>query len=344
VHNGQVTQVNSNHELETQGAFNMNQTYTKVVLILLLAAGLTVSAVAQPTANPGKLERLTARTSTGPVNVVTTTNFITDLVEQIGGKNIKVTGLMGPGVDPHLYKATAGDVRALQRAELVFYGGLDLEGKMVELLERIPRAIAVTERIPREQLRKPGTFMPSSMRVDPHVWFNVKLWSQTIGVVRDALSKLDPVNASMYAARATAYSKRLEQLESFVRRETARVPKAQRVLVTAHDAFGYFGDAYGFEVRGVQGMSTVSEAGARDVQALAEFLVSRKIRAVFVESSVPKRTVEAVVAAAQAKGWNVRVGGSLFSDAAGQRGTPEGTYVGMVEANVKTIVTALLGE
>jgi manganese/zinc/iron transport system substrate-binding protein len=182
------------------------------------------------------------------------------------------------------------------------------------------------------------------MRVDPHVWFNVKLWSQTIGVVRDALSKLDPVNASMYAARATAYSKRLEQLESFVRRETARVPKAQRVLVTAHDAFGYFGDAYGFEVRGVQGMSTVSEAGARDVQALAEFLVSRKIRAVFVESSVPKRTIEAVVAAAQAKGWNVRVGGSLFSDAAGQRGTPEGTYVGMVEANVKTIVTALLGE
>jgi manganese/zinc/iron transport system substrate-binding protein len=313
------------------------------LLTTLLTAFLT-TGLAQTSAPPSKLEKLTARTSTGPINIVTTTNFITDLVEQIGGNTVKVTGLMGPGVDPHLYKATAGDVRTLQRAEIVFYGGLDLEGKMVELLDRIPRAITVTERIPREQLRKPTDFMPSSMQVDPHVWFNVKLWSQTISVVRDALSKVDPVNANQYATRATAYSKRLDQLESLVRRETARIPKAQRVLVTAHDAFGYFGDAYGFEVRGVQGMSTVSEAGARDVQALAEFLVSRKIKAVFIETSVPKRTIEAVVAAAQAKGWSVRVGGSLFSDAAGKRGTPEGTYVGMVEANVKTIVTALLGE
>ncbi len=322
----------------------MNQTCARTLLIALLAAGLSVGAVAQPTANLGKLKQLTARTGAGPVNVVTTTNFITDLVEQIGGNNVKVTGLMGPGVDPHLYKATAGDVRTLQRAEIVFYGGLDLEGKMVELLDRIPRAVAVTDRIPREQLRKPSASMPSSMRVDPHVWFNVKLWSQTISLVRDALSKLDPANTSMYADRATAYAKRLEQLEAFVRRETARIPKAQRVLVTAHDAFGYFGDAYGFEVRGVQGLSTVSEAGARDVQELAEFLVSRKIRAVFIETSVPKRTIEAVVAAAKAKGWDVRVGGSLFSDSAGKRGTPEGTYIGMVEANVRTIVTALLGE
>lgn len=280
---------------------------------------------------------------TRPLRVTTTTNFITDLVQQVGGKRVQVTGLMGPGVDPHLYKASAGDVRKLQQADLVLYGGLDLEGKMVELLERNPKAIAVTSRIPAERLLKPAATMPSSMRTDPHVWFDPSLWRFTAEVVRDALSRLDPAGASLYQAQAGAYQKRLDQLDAFARKELSRVPQGQRVLITAHDAFGYFGKRYGFEVRGVQGISTVSEAGTRDIQDLAKFIVERKIKAVFIETSVPQRTIEAVVAAVKARGWQLKIGGSLFSDAAGNPGTPEGTYVGMVEHNVRTIVNGLLG-
>lgn len=291
----------------------------------------------------GKIENLRPLGQDRPVRVVTTTNFITDLAQQVGGGRVQVTGLMGPGVDPHLYKASAGDVRRLAQADVVFYGGLDLEGKMVELLERNPKAIPVTLRIPKERLLKPAATLPSSMRVDPHVWFDVSLWKLTVNVVRDALSKLDPAGASSYAANAASYSQRLDQLDTFAERELSRVPPAQRVLITAHDAFSYFGRRYKVEVRGLQGVSTVAEAGTRDIQELAEFIVRRKIPAIFVETSVPQRTIEAVVAAVKARGFNVKIGGSLFSDSAGSPGTPQGTYVGMVEHNVRTIVAALLG-
>ncbi|HEU4741436.1 MAG TPA: zinc ABC transporter substrate-binding protein [Meiothermus sp.] len=290
-----------------------------------------------------KIENLKPLGQDRPVRVVTTTNFITDLAQQVGGERVQVTGLMGPGVDPHLYKASAGDVRRLARADVVFYGGLDLEGKMVELLERNPKAIAVTLRIPKERLLKPSATLPSSMRVDPHVWFDVSLWKFTVNVVRDALSKLDPAGASAYADNAARYLKRLDQLDAFAERELSRVPPAQRVLITAHDAFSYFGKRYKVEVRGLQGVSTVAEAGTKDIQDLADFIVRRKIPAIFVESSVPQRTIEAVAAAVKARGFSVKIGGSLFSDSAGSPGTPQGTYVGMVEHNVRTIVAALLG-
>ena len=307
-----------------------------LVLGLLLAQGV---ARAQD-----KIENLKPIVQNRPVRVVTTTNFITDLAQQVGGKRVQVTGLMGPGVDPHLYKASAGDVRRLAQADVVFYGGLDLEGKMVELLERNPKAIAVTLRIPKERLLKPSATLPSSMRVDPHVWFDVSLWKLTVTVVRDALSKLDPAGAKSYANNAAHYLERLDQLDAFTEKELSRVPQAQRVLITAHDAFSYFGKRYKVEVRGLQGVSTVAEAGTKDIQDLADFIVRRKIPAIFVETSVPQRTIQAVVAAVKARGFSVKVGGSLFSDSAGSPGTPQGTYVGMVEHNVRTIVGALLGK
>lgn len=309
------------------------------VLLSLLTLGLSPQASAQ---QQDKIAQLLPLQQT-PVQVVTTVNFITDLVQQVGGNRVQVTGLMGAGVDPHLYKASAGDVRRLQQAHLIFYGGLHLEGKMVELLERLPKAIAVTDAIPRERLIRPPGGFQGQYTYDPHVWFDVTLWQLTVDRVRDALSRVDPAGSAYYRASAAAYRQRLTQLDAFIRQQIALVPPQQRVLITAHDAFSYLGRRYGLEVRGLQGISTVSEAGARDVQELAEFIVQRRIRAIFVESSVPRRPIEAVVAAVRARGWSVVIGGQLFSDAAGNPGTPEGTYVGMMEHNIRTIVNGLLG-
>lgn len=309
---------------------------------LLFLTLLMLGFLPQAKAQSDKITQLQPVQQT-PLRVVTTVNFITDLVQQIGGNRVRVEGLMGAGVDPHLYKASAGDVRRLQQAHLVFYAGLHLEGKMVELLERLPKAIAVTDAIPRERLIRPAGGFQGQYTYDPHVWFDVTLWQFTVGRVREALSRVDPAGAAYYRAKAEAYSKRLEQLDAFIRQQIALVPPQQRVLITAHDAFAYLGRRYGLEVRGLQGISTVSEAGTRDVQELAEFIVQRRIRAIFVESSVPRRPLEAVLAAARSRGWNVHIGGELFSDAAGNPGTPEGTYIGMLEHNIRTIVNGLLG-
>lgn len=320
----------------------MTRTITRTRL-LALASTLALAAGA---AQAGKLETLKPANLEGgrKLNVTTTVNFVSDLAQQIGGDRVNVSFLMGPGVDPHLYKASAGDVRKLGQADLIFYGGLFLEGKMGDLLEENPRAVAVSDAIPRERLIQPKGGFAGRYAFDPHIWFDVTLWKFAAGHVRDALSRVDPANRTTYANNAQTYLARLDQLDAFVKQQIARVPQNQRVMITAHDAFSYFGRRYGVEVRGLQGVSTAVEAGARDVQELANFLASRKIRAIFVESSVPERTVNAVVQAARAKGWNLKVGGKLYSDAAGDPGTPEGTYVGMVEHNVRTFVAALLGE
>ncbi len=277
------------------------------------------------------------------VRVVSTTNFITDLVQQVGGDRVQISGLMGPGVDPHLYKASAGDVRKLTQADVVFYGGLFLEGKMVELFEKMPKALAVTSSIPREKLIQPPGGFEGHYLYDPHVWFDVSLWQYTTQAVRDGLSKIDPDGASYYAQRAKAYSAELAELDRWVKQNIATIPKPIRVMITAHDAFSYFGRRYDLEVRGLQGVSTVSETGTKDVQDLASFIASRGIRAVFIESSIPRRSVDAVVAAVRAQGKNLNIGGELYSDSAGNQGTPEGTYSGMVRHNVQTIVSGLLG-
>ncbi|MDQ4081573.1 MAG: zinc ABC transporter substrate-binding protein, partial [Actinomycetota bacterium] len=255
----------------------------------------------------------------------------------------RVVGLMGPGVDPHLYKARAGDVRRIAEADVVFYNGLHLEAKMADVFERMGGrvlTVPVGDAVPRASRLAPADF---SAAYDPHVWFDVRLWMLAGERVRDTLVELDPAHASIYRANARRYLRELAELDRYVRSEAARVPREQRVLITAHDAFKYFGRAYGFDVRGLQGISTATESGARDIQRLADFIAERRIRAVFVESSVSPRAIEAVQEAVEARGFDVQIGGQLYSDAMGDPGTPEGTYVGMVRHNIDTIVAGLVG-
>ena len=278
------------------------------------------------------------------IEVVTTTGMITAIVENVGGGRVEVTGLMGPGIDPHLYKASEGDVIELAEADVVFYNGLHLEAKLAEVFERMrgrARTVAVTDSIPRGKLLAPPAFAGA---YDPHVWFDVTLWMKAAEHVRDSLVALDAEHAPLYRKNARAYLRQLRELDAYVRRQAAKVPRERRVIVTAHDAFNYFGRAYGFEVRGLQGISTAAEAGTADVRRLAEFIAERRIPAIFVESSVSPRAIEAVREAVRSRGFEVEIGEQLFSDAMGDPDTPEGTYVGMVRHNIDAIVTGLLAE
>jgi manganese/zinc/iron transport system substrate-binding protein len=275
------------------------------------------------------------------IRVTTTVGMVADIVRNVGGDRVEVTALMGPGIDPHYYKATSGDVSALNRADIIFYNGLELEGKMGEIFERIARnkpTVAVSSTVDRANLRQPREFQG---RYDPHIWFDVTLWQQASRAVENTLAEQDPGSADVYRKNAEAYRKTLGELHDYVKKQIASLPPTARVLITAHDAFGYFGKQYGVEVRGLQGTSTTAEAGVRDVQELSRLIAERKIKAIFVESSVPRASIEAVQAAVRARGWQVAIGGQLFSDAMGAEGTPEGTYVGMVRHNVDTIVKAL---
>jgi manganese/zinc/iron transport system substrate-binding protein len=280
-----------------------------------------------------------------PIRAVATIGMITDIVRIIGGERVNAIGLMGPGIDPHLYKASEGDVARLQQADVIFYNGLHLEAQMAGVLERMEdgeiRTVAVTDGIDRALLLAPPEFQGA---YDPHVWFDVTLWMKAVEAVRDTLAEMDPGSAELYQANAERYLQELEALHEYVQTQAAEVAESKRVIVTAHDAFNYFGRAYGFEVRGLQGISTEAQASTADVQALAAFIAERQIPAVFVESSVPRRNVEAVQAAVRDRGFDVVIGGSLFSDAMGDAGTPEGTYVGMVRHNIDTVVGALLGD
>lgn len=275
------------------------------------------------------------------LRVVATTGMVADVAASVGGSRVAVTALMGPGIDPHGYKATAGDVRRLASADLVLYNGLHLEAAMAEVLEgmgRRMRTVAVTDGMDRGRLLAPPEFEGSW---DPHVWFDVRLWMDATRRITSALSDADPAHAAEYAAREASYVDELVALDAWIRDRVAAVPVERRVLVTAHDAFNYFGRAYGFEVMGLQGISTASEAGTADVQRVAAAIASRRIPAVFVETSIPRRTIEAVQAAVAARGFRVEIGPPLFSDALGDAGTPEGTYPGMVRHNVEAIVSSL---
>ena len=277
----------------------------------------------------------------GRIQATATTGMVADIVQNIGGDRVQVAGLMGAGIDPHLYKATPGDIRKLTDSDMVFYNGLHLEGKMGDVLEKIGErkpVVAVAEAIDNKQLLKPTAFEGNP---DTHVWFDVSLWMQAVEAVRNALVEFDTANSAEYKKRADAYLAKLKELHEYSKKQLATIPKARRVLVTAHDAFGYFGRAYDVEVLGLQGISTASEYSVQDVQRLGDIISKRGIKAVFVESSVPSRSVEAVVQRSQAKGHALRIGGTLYSDAMGRAGTPEGTYLGMVRHNVDTIVKAL---
>ncbi|MHA7101193.1 metal ABC transporter solute-binding protein, Zn/Mn family [Roseivirga pacifica] len=275
------------------------------------------------------------------LNVVTTTGMIADVVKNIGGDSLQVTALMGPGVDPHLYKATQGDLGRLQHADVIFYNGLHLEGKMGEVfekLERIKDVIPVSKSIDSNLLLDSPIYQGT---YDPHIWFDVSLWSQTIDVVLEELIRQSPNSEKYFIQRATAYRNKLEALHEWCITEIEKIPADKRILITAHDAFSYFGRAYDIEVRGLQGISTLSEFGLKDRVDLINFIVDRKIKAVFVETSVSQKNINAIVEGCKQKGHDVVIGGSLFSDAMGAAGTPEGTYEGMVRANVKTIVESL---
>jgi manganese/zinc/iron transport system substrate-binding protein len=280
--------------------------------------------------------------SNGKLNVVTTTSMITDMVKNIGGDYINVQGLMGSGVDPHLYKASEGDVTKLVEANVIFYNGLHLEGKLVEVFEKMGSAtktpIALGEELDKNTLIGSDYF---ASNYDPHVWFNIEYFKQFAQKVTQVLSEKSPENADAFKANETQYLAQLDALQTKIKATIKTLPKEKRILVTAHDAFNYFGKAYDFEVVGLQGLSTATEAGVQDVQKLSAFIIENKIKAIFVESSVPKRTIEALQAAVKSKGHDVEIGGTLYSDALGTTGTIEGTYLGMFEYNVNTIVDAL---
>jgi manganese/zinc/iron transport system substrate-binding protein len=275
------------------------------------------------------------------LRVVATTGIVADAARRVAGERATVEALMGPGVDPHLYKASESDVRRLAEADLILYNGLHLEGKMGDILTKMARnrpVAAVSEDIPPDRLREPPEL---AGQYDPHVWFDVSMWKETLGPIARELSALEPEHAADFAANAAAYKQELEELDAWVERQIATLPADRRVLVTAHDAFGYFGRRYGLEVIGIQGISTLSEAGLADVDRVARLVVDKKVKSIFVESSVPRRSIEAVQAAARSRGHEVAIGGQLYSDSMGAAGSPEGTYPGMVRANVNTLVNAL---
>ena len=305
-----------------------------IALTLLVAALASGCASARTTATAAEIAERRVR-------VVTTTNLITDLARKVGGDRVRVTGLMGPGVDPHLYKATAGDVRELVEADLILYGGLELEGKMEDVFARLADqrpTVAVTSSMPRSRLRAdPG--YPD--RYDPHVWFDVDLWRYAVRATRDALVAVDPLHRTVYERNAAAYDAQLVRLDAWVARQMATIPAQRRVLVTSHDAFQYFGERYDVDVEAIQGISTVTEATTADVERVARVIAERDISAVFLESSVPPQTIEAVLASARRQGQEAEVGAELFADAAGAEGTPEGSYVGMIRHNVSALVEGL---
>jgi len=278
------------------------------------------------------------------MRVVVTTNVIGDLVRQIGADHVALTTLMGPGVDPHLYRASEGDVQAMAEADLVLYNGLHLEGKMTDVFAQMNQRSVPTSALAEEGV--PDSLLISSTEYassyDPHVWFDVELWTRVTRHLGEVLAARDTAHADAYRRNAAAYARQLDSLDQYVTTQAQRVPEQRRVLITSHDAFRYLGRAYDLEVRGLQGISTASEAGTRDVQRLAEFVVERRIPALFVESSVSPRGIEAVQQAVESRGFDVSLGGTLYGDALGDRGTPTGTYVGALRHNVDTIVEGLL--
>ena len=277
------------------------------------------------------------------LRIVATTSMLADLAREVGGEHVTVTGLMGPGIDPHLYRPTEGNVQTMIEADLVLLNGLDLEGKMGEVFQQLDRlgipSVAIAEEaVPAERRINAEGYAGA---VDPHVWMDVTRWQEAASVVGATLAEVDPAHAESYQASAAAYRGALDPLDGYVRTRIAEIPEGQRVLITAHDAFSYFCDAYGIAVRGLQGLSTDTEAGTADVQRLAEFVAERRIPAMFVESSISPRSIEAVQAAVRSRGFDVAVGGTLYSDALGPVGSGAETYIGMITHNVDTVVEAL---
>jgi len=279
---------------------------------------------------------------TYPIEVIATVGMVADIVRNVGGEHVKVTQIMGAGVDPHLYKTTRDDVLAIMDGDVVFYSGLMLEGKMSDTLIKMARkkpVLAVTELVAESKLLEPEDFQG---HYDPHVWMDVSSWAECVGAVDKSLSEFDPAHVDDYKANAKKYREMLFALHEYGLKSVSSIPEESRVLITSHDAFNYFGRAYGLKVRGIQGISTESEAGLQRINELVQLLVDKNVTAVFVESSVSSKNIEALIEGARAKNHKVTIGGELFSDAMGKAGTYEGTYLGMLDHNI-TLVTRALG-
>lgn len=315
----------------------------KTLLTLLTCALLASGCDRADSAAPAT--QSAAAPKSYPYTVVTTVGMVTDIVRQVAGDKATVRGLIGSGLDPHLYQPTRNDVAMLMEADIIFYSGLMLEGKMTDTFVRIARqgkpVHAVTELIDQSLLLQPDEFQG---HYDPHVWMDVSKWMKAVEAVAQSLAEYDPANATLYQDNAQRHLSELRSLDAYVRRVIGSIPKRQRLLVTAHDAFNYFGRAYDLQVRGIQGISTESEAGLQDINRLVNEIVSSNVAAVFVETSVAEKNVRALIDGARAQGKDVKIGGSLFSDAMGAPGTYEGTYTGMIDHNATIIARALGGE
>ena len=313
-----------------------------IILILLpgILAACGVTGSESPTQTESQAET-EAAAPTDKLNVVATTGQIHDALINIAGDAINLTGLLGPGVDPHLYVPTESDVATFGEADVIFYNGLHLEAQMIRVLTQMATrgvtVVAVGEILPPERLLD----WDSSAPYDPHVWNDPTLWSVAVEAMRDTLANADPDNARLYTGNTEKYLAEIAETHEYVKAQAERIPSNQRIMITAHDAFGYFARTYGFEVRGLQGISTESEAGTADVRELAGFIVERQVPAIFVETSVSPRNIEAVQAAVEAQGFKVRIGGTLYSDALGDPGSPAGTYTGMLRHNVDILAAAL---
>ncbi|TYS55714.1 manganese transporter [Sutcliffiella horikoshii] len=307
----------------------MKKLLGKLLLVGALGLGLTACSSG---ANSDEKET---------IQVTTTIAQIADIVENIGGDKVEVESLMGPGIDPHLYQASQGDLSKLNDADIIFYNGLRLEGRMGEILNKMTEekpTIAVAESVPTEMLL---VAEGEADKMDPHVWFDISLWLYAVEEVKDSLIEQDEENADYYEENAAAYIEELEELDAYAKEQIATIPQESRVLVTAHDAFKYFGEAYDMEVTGLQGLSTDAEFGLNDVRSIVDLLVERNIKAVFVESSISEDSINAVVQGAESRGHTVEIGGELYSDAMGAAGTETGTYLGMFRHNIETIVNSL---
>lgn len=302
-----------------------------LIAFIILASGIYFYTSQEPTFSPARF------------SIVCTTSIIEDTIRQLVGDDAQVISLMGPDIDPHLYRAREHDIQTLSSANLIIYNGLHLEGKLAEVLESMNRyvpTIGLANQLERARFIASPEY--ETMH-DPHIWFDVSIWIDIVKILRDALIKHDPGHAATYASRAQGYINELEDLERWIHEQIAKLEPSQKILVTAHDAFHYFGRTYGFQVVALQGISTESEAGIKDVQTLVDFIVTHNVRAIFVESSIPERNIQAVQQAVRARGFEVKIGDQLYSDALGPIGSGADTYIRMVRHNIEAIIDGLSG-
>ncbi|MBM4762881.1 zinc ABC transporter substrate-binding protein [Bacillus sp. B15-48] len=302
------------------------------LLMLMVLVGCTKETIGEGNESVNEQES---------IRIVTTIAQISDPISEIGGDRVEVTSLMGPGIDPHLYQATQGDIRALQQADIIFYNGLHLEGNMGEIFANMSDSkmtFALGEVVNEDQL-----LLDEEGAIDPHIWFDISLWKEALNGAVEQLKEYSPKDADYFEQNKLAYFTKLDELQSYSVNKIGEIQESKRILVTAHDAFGYFGRMNDIEVVGLQGLSTEDEIGISDIQSTVDLLIERQIPAVFIESSISDQSIKSVIEGAAAAGLEVSLGGELFSDAMGEYGTEEGTYLGMYRHNVDTIYKALIG-